>query len=205
MSSLPKQISSIGHCMFERRLTDMAGGNISARDGNIIYITPRYSGSKWHWQLSPRQILVGELTRDDIIKRPEFSREGRMHLYIYRAHPEAGAIVHAHPHNVQPFCAAGMKIPNVLEAADKFGVIDLVEPAQAHSEQLAINVTDGFKGKDDQIKKFAAAVLIPRHGIVVVAKDLLAGIDALERIDLNAWCLISQGFLIRSFETNRPK
>ncbi len=200
MNSLPEQITLIGHRMFERRLTDMAGGNISARDGNIIYITPRFSGSKWHWQLSPRQILDGELTGNDIIKHPDFSREGRMHIYIYRSHPEAGAILHAHPLNVQPFCAAGEKIPNVLEAVDKFGVIDLVEPAQAHSEQLALNVTAGFKGKDEQIKNYAAAVLIPRHGIVVVARDLLAGIDALERIDWNAWCLISQGFLIRSFE-----
>jgi len=37
----------------------------------------------------------------------------------------------------------------------------------------------------------AAAVLMPRHGIIVAGVDLWAAIDALEVINLNAWCLIA--------------
>ena len=35
-------------------------------------------------------------------------------------------------------------------------------------------------------------MLLPKHGIVVAGLDLWAAIDALERIDWNAWCILSQ-------------
>jgi len=50
MQSVPEMIAQIGRRMFERRLTDMSGGNVSAREGNTLYITPKYSGSRHHWQ-----------------------------------------------------------------------------------------------------------------------------------------------------------
>ena len=37
---IPEQIIYVAKRMFERRLTDMAGGNISARAGEQLYITP---------------------------------------------------------------------------------------------------------------------------------------------------------------------
>ena len=43
--------------VFERHLTDAAGGNISVRVGDSVCITPRYSGSRRHWQLQPNQVL----------------------------------------------------------------------------------------------------------------------------------------------------
>jgi L-fuculose-phosphate aldolase len=35
-------------------------------------------------------------------------------------------------------------------------------------------------------------VLLPYHGIIVAGKNLLAAVDALERIDWNAWCILAQ-------------
>ena len=48
MKTIPERISYIGRRMFERKLTDMAGGNISARDSDRVYMTPRYSGAHSH-------------------------------------------------------------------------------------------------------------------------------------------------------------
>lgn len=36
MASLPELIDQMGRRMFERRLTDISGGNISAREGNTL-------------------------------------------------------------------------------------------------------------------------------------------------------------------------
>ncbi len=58
IAKLRSQIAEIGALMFERHLTDSAGGNISTRAGDLICITPRYSGSKYRWQLRPEQVLV---------------------------------------------------------------------------------------------------------------------------------------------------
>ncbi len=195
MTTLPEQIAYVGRRMFERRLTDMAGGNISARDGDTVYITPRYSGSRRHWQLTPDDIISGPLHSNDLLDHPRFSREGKAHLAVYRHFPDVQAIIHAHPFHILPFCVAGRPIEPVLEATQKFGRVDVVPPAPAHSEALAANVVAGLQGKEANIRKQAAAVLLPRHGILVAGKDLLAAIDALERIDWNAWCIIAQGLL----------
>jgi L-fuculose-phosphate aldolase len=194
-SNIPELIVMVGKLMFERRLTDMAGGNISARDGNTIYISPRFSGSIHHWQLKPEDIISGPIDTDEILQNPLFSREGKAHLAIYRTFPDAKAVVHAHAFHIQPFAVAGIPIPSVMEATEKFGTIDVVEYAPAHSGNLAKYVIAGLKGKDDLIRKQAAGVLLPRHGIILAAKDLLAGVDALERIDSNCYCIMAQNWL----------
>ena len=48
----------IADLMYARRLTNSAGGNLSCRVGDTIYITPRYLGSKQRWRLRQEQILV---------------------------------------------------------------------------------------------------------------------------------------------------
>jgi L-fuculose-phosphate aldolase len=192
MATITEQLALVGRRMFERKLTDFAGGNISARDGNSIVISPRYSGAIYHWQLTPEQFISGPIETDEILSNPLFSREGKAHLAVYRDFPDVKAIIHAHSFNIQPFAAACRPIPPVLEATDKFGVIPVIEQAPAHSADLAKCVVDGFRGQESRIRTQAAAVLMPRHGIMVAGKDLFATLDALERIDTNCWCIITQ-------------
>ena len=42
----------------------------------------------------------------------------------------------------------------------------------------------------------AAAVLMPQHGIFIAGKNLWEAVDALERINTNAWCLIARKILL---------
>jgi L-fuculose-phosphate aldolase len=195
MESIAEQIAYVGRRMFERRLTDMAGGNISARCGADIFITPRYSGSRRHWQLTAEDIISGQLDGDELLNHPKFSREGQAHLAIYRNFLDVGAVIHAHPFHVQPFCAAGRPIEPVLESTRKFGVVELAKSAPAHSSELASNVVEALHGKEAIIRRQAAAILLPQHGIIVAGKDLFAAIDALERIDWNAWCILARGLM----------
>jgi len=46
----------------------------------------------------------------------------------------------------------------------------------------------------------AAALLMPQHGIILAGQDLWVTLDALERINVNAWCILAQGML-----ANLPK
>jgi len=187
-----EKISYVGRLLFERRLTDFCGGNISLLVDDRIYITPRYSGSKQHWNVDPDTIVSAPIHSDEILEHPDFSREGKAHLEVYRTFPEAGAVIHAHPFYVLPFCAASKPIAPVLEATEKFGVIETVPYAPAHSRELAENIKNGLKGKEAHITRHAAALLLPKHGIFVVSKDLFACLDAVERINWNAWCILAQ-------------
>lgn len=188
-------LAYIGRTMFERRLTDFAGGNISLRQGDTLYISPRYSGSKQHWDIDPDTIVSGRIDNDEVLNDPGFSREGKAHLGVYRAFPEAAGIVHAHPFYVLPFTAAGCSIEPVLEESEKFGRIDLVAYAPAHSQELADHIVNGIRDQRERITRQAAAVLLPKHGIFAVSRDIFACLDAVERINWNAWCILAQKLL----------
>ena len=194
---VPRAIAQTASLLFARRLLDMCGGNLSVRAGDRVFMTARYSGSRRRWQLTSGDILSGPLADEQLAANPRFSREGRAHLGIYRAIPEAAAVIHAHPFHVLPFCAAGRGIEPVLEQTRKFGTIPVVGEAPAHSPELADNVVAGLAGQVAAIRTQAAAVLAPTHGIFIAAKDLNAAADALERIDTNAWCLLAASQLPR--------
>lgn len=191
-----EHICLAGRILFQRRLTDLAGGNISMRVGDLVYMSPRYAGARYHWDLAPEQILCGRWDNDELAENPQFSREGWSHLALYKHFPDVQAVVHAHAFHVQPFSSLSRPMEPVLEANDKFGVIEVIEPAPAHSKELAQKVIKGFMGKEAIIQKMAAAVIIPRHGMIAAGKDLDLTLDAVERIDTNAWVLLTRKLLL---------
>ena len=191
-SGLPDLIIDVAATLFERRLTDISGGNISARDGDRMFITPRYAGSRQLWDLSVDDIMSAAIDDDGFLDHPRCSRESRIHLGIYRSFPEVTGIIHAHPYHALPFCVAERPIEMVLESTQHFGPIELVAAAAANSQILADNVVRGLQEKRAAIAQQAGAVLLPRHGIVVAGLDLAATADATERIEWNAWCILAQ-------------
>lgn len=189
MMPLPEKLCDAGRLMFSKRLTDMAGGNISVRDENCLYMSPRYAGQRYHWNLAEENLVIGDWRTDDIASHPNFSREGWSHLYIYRNFPKVRAVVHAHAFHVMPFAAICRPMEPILEATHKFGVISLCTSAPAHTRELAENVLAAMQGQEERMRIQAAAVLIPYHGIILAGEDFDKTLDALERIDENAYCL----------------
>ena len=58
MPTVRELVAYTGRLMFERRLTDISGGNVSALDGDNIVITPRFAGSRQHWDVEPEAIAA---------------------------------------------------------------------------------------------------------------------------------------------------
>jgi ribose 5-phosphate isomerase B len=184
------KIAEIGRMVFERHLTDSAGGNISVRVGDRVCITPRYSGSKRRWHLRLNEVLVSDLAGNKIDGDGEISREAKVHYRLYQEFPDATAVLHCHARNAMTFVAAAQPIEPILEATLKFGTIPVASFAPAHSEKLADSIANAMQGKDEAIRKYAAAVIAPWHGLFTVGKDLDAAFDLTERIDTNAYCLL---------------
>jgi ribose 5-phosphate isomerase B len=189
------KIAEFGKVVFERHLTDAAGGNISVRVGDFVCITPRYSGSRRRWHLQPNEVLVSDLSGNKLDGDGEISREAKVHFALYQALPDATAVLHSHARNVMPFVAAGQPIEPILEATLKFGTIPVSRFSPAHSEKLAEAIVEEFQGKDEAIRKYAAAVMAPWHGLFVAGKDLDAAFDLTERIDTNAYCILMSRLL----------
>jgi L-fuculose-phosphate aldolase len=184
------KITQIGKLLFERHLTDAAGGNISVRVNDLICITPRYSGTKYRWSLQPDQVLVTDETGNKLEGDGDISRESKVHYHIFQAFPDVSAVVHCHAQNALVFASAQQPILPVLEDTMKFGEIKVCEYGPAHSTFLAESIVGLLKGQEERIKKQAAAVLAPWHGLFVAGKDLDAAFDAAERIDTNARCIL---------------
>lgn len=176
-------LCDVARMAYDRRLLDSAGGNFSLRVGERIYCTPRYAGSRKRWQLEPQDILLLDLEGNKLEGEGELSREVRMHVGVYHAFPEAGAVCHAHPLNVLAFAHLRRPIPPASEQTEKYGVIPLTEAQPAHSPELARTVVETLTPMREKLARHAIACLIPDHGITVVGRDLDDAYDALERID----------------------
>src|SRR5918912_1068103 len=94
--------------IYRYRMTTTSGGNLSIRDTN---------GDLW---ITPARVDKGGLRRDDIVcVHPDGTSEGLhppssefpFHQAIYRARPDLGAIVHAHPVALVAFSIIG-EVPN---------------------------------------------------------------------------------------------
>ncbi len=203
MSDPRQHLCEMTALAFGRRLLDNAGGNFSAREDDRIYCTPRYAGSKRHWQLRPDEIIVADMDGRKLEGEGELSREFKMHLGIYRAFPEANGICHAHAQNVMVFANLHRRIPPTSEQTRKYGVIELAEEQPAHSEELARTVVETLGRRRDRLAKNAIACLLPYHGITVVGRDLDDAYDALERIDGSCYILIARAALLAADAAGR--
>ena len=183
-------VLEIARLIWERRLSDTAGGNISVRDGDTVCITPRLMGYRLRWQITENDLSI--VTPDGVVlEGPEqITREGLMHLGLYREFPDAGAIIHAHPYWTTVFVARAQPIVPMLETTGKFGTIECVPEAHGYSKELAENVIAHFGSKRAQWEKTALMAILPRHGIVAMGKDMNACFDIVDRIETECRCQI---------------
>ncbi len=116
--NIRKSICEIGKMLFDRELVDASGGNISVRDGDKVYVSPRRTGHDNQWNLEEDSIIVTDLCKIPIIGDLEsISREAATHYYIYQNFPEVGAVIHAHPLFMMAFGSAHMDMPAVSEGS----------------------------------------------------------------------------------------
>jgi L-fuculose-phosphate aldolase len=149
-------------------------GNVSARFGRgLVAITP---------SAMPYDVMTG----DDVVVvgadgevaegRRAPSSELRMHLAIYEARPDVGAVVHTHSVFATAFAAAGRPIPAVHYAIAPLGDEIRVAPyATFGTAELARSVA--LTLADDN------AVLIASHGAVAVGPDLDVALERARTIE----------------------
>ena len=185
------KIARLGRLLFDRHLTDSAGGNMSARVGDLICMSPSYSGSKRQWHLQPEDVLIVDLDGNILEGEGKITREAHVHFKLHHEFGQHGTgVIHAHSRNLLVFAAMAKSMPPVLEANLKFGEVKCVEYAPAHSPKLAENIAEALRGQEDRIRKQAAGVIAPWHGLFLIGKDIDAAFDAVERFDTNAYIIL---------------
>jgi L-fuculose-phosphate aldolase len=195
---LRREIVSVGRRLYERNLVSATDGNISARLGDGILVTP--AGSCLG-ELQPQDLLYVDLTASPPLHRPSSRFAGGvlcplpapprptselpMHRAAYAVRPGIGAIVHAHPPMATALTVAGLSLaqPVLPEVVATLGSIPTASYATPSTEETADAVRELIRDHD--------AILLDRHGAVTVGTDPLDAFRKLEKLEQCARIVIT--------------
>ena len=152
-------------------LVKWTGGNISGRDPETGLVAIKPSGVRYE-DLRPEHMVVLDLQGRIVEGGLKPSSDTFSHLYIYRARPDVGGVVHTHSRYASAFAAVGKPIPCVLTAmADEFGgSIPCGGFALIGDEAVGKVVVESI-GK-------SPAVLLKNHGVFTIGKNATAAVKA---------------------------
>lgn len=161
-----------------------SSGNLSFRLEEMILITP--TGIPWD-RLRPREVVALDLEgRVRGFGHP--SSEWRLHIAIYRARPDARVVVHTHSPYATAVACRELSLPMLHdEGRLLFGEgIPLAKHAPPGTWELAQNAV--------AVLGQARAVLLSRHGVVVLGRTVNEALSLAEKIEEAAYLfLLSQG------------
>lgn len=170
-----------GRRLYARGMVAANDGNLSCRVEQGFLITA--SGVSKGF-LQPADILLLDAAGTVIAGTGRPSSETALHLAIYAARPEVGAVVHAHPPYATAFALAGQTLAEsgLDEVRMQLGEVPLIPHAAPGSLDLARAVARGLGG--------GKAALLARHGAVTVGaapEQALYRMEALEQAAAIIW------------------
>ena len=173
----------------KNNLVMWTGGNVSARDPESGLVVIKPSGMRYE-ELRPEHMVVIDLQGKIVEGGLKPSSDTYSHLYIYRARPDVGGVVHTHSRYATAFAAVGKSIPCVLTAmADEFGgPIPCGGFALIGDEAIGKVVVESI-GK-------SPAVLLKNHGVFTIGKNAEAAVKAAvmtEDVAATVWMALKIG------------
>jgi len=142
-------------------------GNVSVRSGDLVAVSP--SGLRYA-ELTPALVGVHRLDGTAVEAPLRPTSELPLHLAIYAARPEVGAIVHTHSPAATALSTLVDEIPPVHYYVAMFGGPVIVAPYATYgTEELARNVVEALRDR--------TGCLMGNHGAVTVGPDLMSAHD----------------------------
>ena len=169
--------------MLRLGLVSGTSGNASARDGDSVLITP---ASMPYERMTEEDLVAlgptGEPADGDGVP----SSEWRVHLAIYRARPDVGAVVHTHSVHATAWSFNDEPLDTGTEEleATTGGALRTAPHAPTGSDEIADAAAEALGNR--------GAVLLGRHGVVGVGatpSEALAACVVVERHAQMAWRL----------------
>lgn len=166
MSAILEELIDTARQLSDSGLVAGAGGNVSARDGDDMWISPSgFSFADAQAEDYPSVgIASGEITRGE--RRP--SSEVLMHLAIYRVRPEVNAVIHTHPNTAIALTAAGHDLRPMF--ADYYVYLGGHVP---HLPYITVTTPELAQAVEQEFKIAQCLGLILRnHGAITVGASI---------------------------------
>ena len=175
MNDLKSEVASFMARLYDRGLTTAGGGNVSAREGNVMYITPS-GGDKSC--IPPSMIAAVDIeSGKNMTPHIRLSIEAEMHRAVYQAYDDVHAVVHSHPLHASMFSALEESIDThfIAESYYLLGEVVKVPYALMGTKELAENVCRALAGRK--------AVLLENHGALTTGTALLQAFERMEVLE----------------------
>ncbi|SES75287.1 L-fuculose-phosphate aldolase [Salinibacillus kushneri] len=139
-----------------------AGGNLSMRDGNIMYLSP--SGYDLQ-EVEDNQWVRVNIETGEVLDDIKPSSELLMHLECFRRRPDITAVLHAHPSYSVGVSSTGQNIPNLFPdfpaMVNSIAYLEYIIPT---THVLADAVGEVIEQND--------VVVMRNHGVLTVGKTM---------------------------------
>ena len=156
-----QQIINVSNEIYNKGLVSGKSGNVSARFGNVVAITPTLKSLS---DLKQKDIVLVDL-KGNVLTEGKPSSEVNMHLEIYKKRSDVNAIVHTHSPYSTGFAFSDKK----LKRLEGFGKIKepylpFIEYEKPGTDELAKSASEGL-GESD-------VLILKNHGVICVNENL---------------------------------
>lgn len=176
-TQLRKLVLETALSMSRSGLSPNRSGNVSARFGNGMLITP--TGLSYE-DIGPNDIVfvAGDGSVPGKQKKP--SSEWHFHLSAYQARPDMGAVVHTHSLHAVVLACAGRAIPafHYMVAVAGGSDIPVVPYATFGTPELANHVARGLADR--------RACLMAHHGAIALGETLPQALELAHEVEVLA-------------------
>ena len=176
IDELRKEVAEVGRKMLRSGLVHGTAGNVSARvpGEEKVVISPSLVP---YGSIKVEDVLVLDFEGNILEGERNPSVESKMHLRIYKARPDVGGIIHAHPIYASALASVGKSIPAFLDelVPTVGGTIDVAEYGMPGSEELAENALKALGNKN--------AVLLSNHGTICCGRNLEEAFEMTEEVE----------------------
>lgn len=163
-AALRKEMVEFGVKAYQHGFVTETEGNISARvDKGRVLVSPSHIPYE---QRTTEDMVLLDLEGNVLKGERRPTSEHRLHLAIYRAREDVGAVLHAHPLYSSVLAVAHEPLRPILDEMIPYlgGVVEVADFAPSGSQELADAVLKGLGSK--------AAVILANHGTVCTGKNL---------------------------------
>ena len=163
MAPIKDELARYGHKIYQAHLVVGAGGNISARDGEIIWMKP--SGLAMD-EIAPEDLCGMELaTGRQVEGAHKPTSEVNMHLGIYRVRPDVMAVFHTHSPWLCGVVSSGIELrPMFAEFVNDLGRRTTVPYVTPTTQALADVVTEAAREHE--------TIFMSNHGVCCLGVNM---------------------------------
>jgi L-fuculose-phosphate aldolase len=181
--SLRAEVVATAREMLRLGLVTGTSGNVSARERELVHITPTQLPYE---QMEEQDVVTLGLDGTVVSGGREPSSEWRVHLAVYRARADAGALVHSHSVHATAWSILGEPLDTGTEELEHAtgGAVLTAPFAPTGSDDIAAAAVEALGERH--------AVLLGRHGVLALGKSPARALDvcaAVERQAQIAWLL----------------